>query len=417
MKGKENLLDIILIFLILFVSDDSIIFGSNSDTRFFIIKYIFFVGLLVFCISKIWIESIEIKTKSLWVLVFFVISIIVTSVANWDIIPDYVYRIVMLVLGFLICHIMNYERMIKAFTFVMQMLSRFSLTVFFIEVFSSDLLQVFPIIKDNHLKKFYNLGLAVVPVVNHGNPRNYGMFTEPGKYVVFLVMAFFFLLYAKKGTVFDKLVLIITILSTKSTTGYVALGFIVISYILLSTKTKKDLLKQIFTLIFVAFVFNFLLNYTEILYSTTSSTGVFNKIGKTNSMSFISRFSSVTTNLTIMLNKPLVGAGITRLYEDFQNLTYSKYGIFSEHNTNAILIQFSTYGLTFGLLYLWNFLFSAIKQHGKIIGLIFFITLQIMLIGQNISTNIILNTLLFMWTSESFNQSVSNAEYEIKLDN
>lgn len=90
------------------------------------------------------------------------------------------------------------------------------------------------------------------------NLRNVGIFYEPGVYQVSLIMALYAILFmpdrifirAKRKTVI-LLVLMITLVTTQSTTGYIGLSILLLGYILLKNKEKSMRRKIIFIAIAV----------------------------------------------------------------------------------------------------------------------------------------------------------------------
>ncbi len=78
-----------------------------------------------------------------------------------------------------------------------------------------------------------------------GDTRNVGIFTEPGVYQIALNAAVFFLLFARERLhltnkqIYTYLaVLVVTLLTTQSTTGFLCLGIIVVGYLLTSGNTR-----------------------------------------------------------------------------------------------------------------------------------------------------------------------------------
>jgi hypothetical protein len=86
--------------------------------------------------------------------------------------------------------------------------------------------------------------------------RNYGIFYEPGVYQVLLTSALYCFVYfgqrtgfKKKGQTTAVVILILTIITSGSTTGYIS-AFIIICGVLLKRKTKRD--KQILAFIILS---------------------------------------------------------------------------------------------------------------------------------------------------------------------
>lgn len=103
----------------------------------------------------------------------------------------------------------------------------------------------------------------------HGDKigRNLGIFYEPGVYQIPLNTALYFLLffqdrismYAKKRNIYFLLILL-ALITAKSTTGYLGFGAIYASYIITTTRSKKQKGLFVFAIIAVVVLMDFLMN-------------------------------------------------------------------------------------------------------------------------------------------------------------
>lgn len=89
--------------------------------------------------------------------------------------------------------------------------------------------------------------------------RNCGPFGEPGKYQCILTVALYFVLFHPHLFEQSKrkkyaLVLFLTIITTQSTSGYIALFFIIVSYILHTLNTNVDKTEKKYFLIFTVLI-------------------------------------------------------------------------------------------------------------------------------------------------------------------
>lgn len=189
----------------------------------------------------------------------------------------------------------------------------------------------------------------VIFVKNINSYRNCGMFWEPGAFQTFLNLALLFevskIEYNKKHIV----VFVIAILSTFSTTGYIALVLIGM-LVLLKTDIPDKKAKR--TLVGIGFfVVLFLLTTSNV----TSS--VFGKIQKffeyqtyresnwSNSSASI-RYYAIVKPIEAFLNHPLFGLG----YYGLNDYTYS-YTL--NQNTCTFVNWFAMYGILYGIIMLF----------------------------------------------------------------
>lgn len=95
--------------------------------------------------------------------------------------------------------------------------------------------------------------------------RNYGMFWEPGAYQGFLNLALLFLIRFEKSrkTMIQTLILVATIITTKSTTGYIVLAFML--YFLVKKYSSKSNVTKYFFLILLLLGTVFVYNNTDFM--------------------------------------------------------------------------------------------------------------------------------------------------------
>jgi len=177
-------------------------------------------------------------------------------------------------------------------------------------------------------------------------PRNSGIFHEPGAYSIYIVLALILnTIYTKKAFGRKNIILILVLLTTFSTAGYVML-FIFLVYALWGT--KLNIFIKIFLLsLFVIFAIGiyqdteFLQNKIESQYATQDylvEKDVKNQRG---------RFYSFRMTGKALLSSPIYGRGI------ISNTEYDVGGTGSYGY--GFIGMFAKFGIIFGVLYLWLF--------------------------------------------------------------
>ncbi|WP_205450076.1 O-antigen ligase family protein [Clostridium botulinum] len=171
--------------------------------------------------------------------------------------------------------------------------------------------------------------------------RNSGMFWEPGAYQIFLNLALIFMLdmglYGKRDKI-KIIILIITILTTKSTTGYIVLLIILSNYFYINIKFKYKFSKSLIVIIIAMMLI--------IIFPIFSKIEVVdNKINKDN-ISFNIRYNDFLESINIIKEYPMKGLGI--LSDKFKMIEESKN---IHNNSNGVLYLTCMLGCTFSIIF------------------------------------------------------------------
>lgn len=213
-------------------------------------------------------------------------------------------------------------------------------------------------------------------IIYHLNPnsfsfflvRNNGAFWEPGGFVLFIMIAILFT-FIREGKVNYKSIgiYIITLITTFSTAGYLALlTFISLNYIVV----KRNYLYSLLVVLIFAYGYyniDFLADKVQKEISYTEQQG---------SQNFRSRYGSFDLDLKIFSASPLIGRGYST-----ERFDYKIYGILDEENNGSIssptdflarfgLIGFSVY--LFSLFYSFSVL-SKSRENSLICLVVFWI--------------------------------------------
>jgi hypothetical protein len=171
--------------------------------------------------------------------------------------------------------------------------------------------------------------------------RNSGFYWEPGTHGGFLCVALFINLFYRKEKLNSKinLLFIITILTTLSTTTYLALFFVIVAYL------KNFIIRRpvisLFTLIFLAATGFVAFTKLDFLNKKIDQ-----QIAKSNSRTAgESRFSSLLSDVRTTEEHPFTGTG--RAIEMRVGKHYYNVDIREVHRNNGIGVLLSTYGVFF----------------------------------------------------------------------
>lgn len=204
-----------------------------------------------------------------------------------------------------------------------------------------------------------------------GSPlRNSGPFWEPGGFAVFLIFALIFNLMIKKKLLSKiNIILIITIVTTLSTAGYIGLFIIIVGYIVC---TKLLLIEKIMIIAPISVLIIVLWQRLDFLESKVET-------NRYESYTTTSRFGSAVEDLIMVQNNMFIGTGrnFTRIFKT------ERYDI-GMHRNNGITIVLRQYGIPFFIFYfylLFSFLVKIIRRHNFQKTFAFFAFLSILSVG------------------------------------
>lgn len=203
-----------------------------------------------------------------------------------------------------------------------------------------------------HISYFHVVGTYIVTT------RNSGLFWEPGMYQVFLNLALLFRLdgifkseYTKNKSRFDIIILIIAIISTKSTTGYIVMIVILITFLLKYNFNirKKVGIVLIKCLMIIAAIF--------IVITVLNSNVVSNKFDKDN-YSFRARENHIVSSIKLIHDRPIIGYGIrSDKYIQEYTLQTGRNAV----NSMGVFVMVLYLGIPFTVLY-YCFIYTQIKK-------------------------------------------------------
>lgn len=156
-----------------------------------------------------------------------------------------------------------------------------------------------------YMTPYFTLGWYNIPVFH----RNAGMYNEPGAHQIFLNFALLFLLsdndhlgLTKKKYTLSLLILIIAVLTTQSTTGYMCLLVVLMAVIMKKTEGRKNTKLKIAVIVAIA-VLALVESLTGVV--ETKLSGI-----STGHGSGLTRFNDTYYGYFIALSKPFLGHGV-----------------------------------------------------------------------------------------------------------
>ena len=368
----------IVIFLILFLSGSFLTSNDIIPSEVTKLFWLIVVGLILFKLKK----NIIINYYIIGLIISFVISFIVNPVG----IATYFYICVSVIIAILMINTWSFQKFRESYVKILFFLSVFSLIMMALFYIFPQMNNFFNVYNISKTAKHANYIIFTKIVNENGFGRNCGMFWEPGAYQTFICIALIFEISKPSPSVRKIIVFIITILTTFSTTGYIALLFVYIYLFFGKYNNKKQINGFIYlsilciTAILILFqdLFFSTQNYTPfgkiILYFTSD---VYNS--KVSSVSI--RINSVVQPIIVFLNNPLFGVGDIKFRELIFDTTQ---GV----TTGTFVNWFAVYGVFCGSLFMIGLSKLTKKlSNNRLLNFIIFIIFFIITMSENYITN------------------------------
>ena len=287
---------------------------------------------------------------------------------------------------------------------ILYVITIYSLILYFVRLFSPQLISFFPAIQNTMSLSFYNAVFCVIPSWGGDSTiRLWGPFREPGVYQMYINLAMLFYIKLNNKLSFKRAaVYILALFLTYSTTGYIVLLITLLYFVFENDVAVNKWQKKL--LVFLIFLSLIIISLSTNLFTYDSF--VFGKLFDEDSHSSVARFASIYGNFSIFSTSPIFGVGITKLSDLFVNYCNNNYGIANTSNTATIMVQFAVFGFTYGTLWLLCFL-SFFKSFSNKTITAFCICLAgiISFSGENITENILVYILLGYGLLNYFNKN------------
>lgn len=309
--SKFNKTDFFFVFLLMFFSGNPVLELINIDLAFVSCAFFLFFVALFSGKLNIFNSSLFIKT------ILFLILLFIIQTIKLDYNQTYTYC------GF-ICKLFITYVVIKLVKDFLIVFINVMYIISIVSLFFFSLYYIYPSILDYTLNiigehEFYYYHKSLIfytfQIINGSEMRNSGLFKEPGLFAGYINLAIIFL-YARKKQFTQKkfkqilLILIITLLSTFSTQGYLVLGLIILYVFFSDLKTNSSFLKFV-KLIFIPVLIS-LLVFLFIQLSFLN-----NKINNEQEMAFkrennyeITRIGGFLSSMKYIIAEPITGWGI-----------------------------------------------------------------------------------------------------------
>jgi hypothetical protein len=324
----------------------------------------------------------QLKGVSLIGFLLSVVFVALSAIVNLDTSLVASIKIGCLIMGFYMANRMNIKLFLRAYVHLMIIISVFSLLVFFLPEFFIGL-DYAPEIEGYKGQVFKVFWLSNIRLSLMGY-RNWGPFWEPGVYQTYLILAIIFLLFDDTGIKKRNLSLIIltvTLITTFSTTGFIAAPFIFFAYMLNKSQSKRSAVMKIafFAVLFVAIIWFVNSEFFDVVF-----------LNKFENIDDTGRNLTVEYGLKLWIKRPIFGYG-SEYTQEMYELAGHSFGI-----TNTFVGNLITHGAVVGIYSIIAIFMYAKSYKTKPLVFIFLaIGLILTMSGENYKFSPIICFLMF----------------------
>lgn len=337
--NTKKIIAYIAIFLLLYIDSSYCMTVTGTISGTIRIGILFVVAVILFIVNL----NKKLNIKQLLLLLYFIFSAILCIIVNQEDIKNYIILLMALLIGYIFAISLSFDYFIKLYNKIIAFLAIFSLGTFLLSIIYPSLISKFPIIDVRYgTANVHNLFFSVC-LSNNAFFRNYGLFWEPGAYQIFLNFALIFeMFFADKMNKNRICIYIITIITTFSTTGYIALIIILLAYAIRYKKIKHKVFILLPIIIFIiTILFTKIMPQKYINLVFDKLTGVFSEEA---SLKYTTktRINAIIYPLKEFLNSPILGVGYNRF--EYVNRNYC-----DSVATCTPINWFALFGITWGI--------------------------------------------------------------------
>ena len=252
----------IAVFLIVFSTDTFVVFANINKYP----KVFFQLLLLLMLVTLLLISKFKLSKRLIfyWILQSFLM--VLGMIVNNDYGKGTIFKIFLILLSAVFCTVIDFDDFKDSFVEIMSLICFFSLIVYVLSPIVLQNVSHLPVITNINGEQIVCFGLTNVHIKFDGITRNWGPFWEPGVYAIYLCVALLFSLNDLSKISVKPIILVLGILSTLSTTGYIVLLLIIFEFLVRKSiyvnnkKTINNIKFIILVLGFLLFLFVILNN-------------------------------------------------------------------------------------------------------------------------------------------------------------
>lgn len=381
-----------LVALVIFVSDDTITFGTNENQVLVAARYVLYAMVLIalMCV-RVADDAARPSTRYWLVAGALVLAFAGTMIVNGDFRNGFFLQALIVVLAILLARHIPLSVFLAQYSSMLYWLSWISLAVFFLAVVARPVIDLAPVTTNYGGVEFSNLLVCAV-FRDSGVVRNTSIFREPGVFALYLVVAIVIeLFFREKPHPARCAVFVVTLVTTASTAGIAIFGLVAVGYMMRARSAKGlTLVAASLSLVMIGvFLFPALVDQVFSKFSEDSEEFA----------STVARLSSISVPFMIFADSPLFGVGLTQFVDQYLVFSEDLFGfpISPEgSSTNTLVNSFAIYGLLWGALMVTGvYKFAALVSRSSYgISALLFFAFVMVLSSQELRFSLLFNTLI-----------------------
>ena len=382
----------VLLSLVLFVSDDTLTFGTNVNQGFIVVRYILYTIALVVMLCSSKLRETSLEPRSRLVLMLAGCGFVFAMARNLDFRNGYILQAVVMLLAVVLSRYVDRRLFLIAFARYLYWLAVFSLVVFFLTIMARPLVEIFPITVNYGGVEFSNLFFCAV-FRDSEVLRNMSIFREPGVFALYLAVGIAIELLYKERICYRHLIVFLAALTTTFSTA----GFSIFAVLMMSYLVKSRNVKAIASVASVVVIGLVVLSSAPDLFEQ-----VFSKFNEDSAdfASALARLSSISVPSLIFFHNPFFGVGLTNFVEQYLLYSQELFGIPISpegSSTNTIINTFAIYGAVLGTLLSFGlFRFARFLTISKTTSILLFVALLMVFSSQELRFSLFFNTLIMI---------------------
>ena len=375
----------LLLYLLLYTSVDTVLFGTNSSYVFNLVPRFVAIIVIIILMLKKPMAFIHVRKGEIVALLIMCLTVVLSGVTNSTAMPTIVTRIIMIYVAYCVTKTYKLKEFIEIFISFMYYVCLVAIFFEIIAYIIPNIIYKLPVVVNTASKAYATLGVGSISfsTLNSALKRANGIFWEPGAFSIYCSIAIIFALFYKKKINRKHIVIIfIGFLLAFSTTGTISMCVFLTFWILSNDKVstqnshKKELLICCLMVITCFIIWGEALGIHDL---------IFGKITNGESTS-VTRIASVVNSIQIIKDYPFLGIGQNNMREFMAIYASNTVGFelgANPMNTNTTLFYFASYGIFFGIIFVIG-LFKLSKKigHTLFMGIGIFTTIILLFCGE-----------------------------------
>lgn len=388
------------LYVLLFTSVDTLLFGTNSNKSFLYIPRL--IALLSFVILPTITKRYKEEKNSLIVTILLLIVVSLSVMTNGSVSSIYISRICFIGAAYTIVKCYKLEEFLVAFEDFIVFVSTIALVTFAISYVVPSIFGLFYQMTNEvgfSYSSFF-FGSIQYQELENTLKRMNAIFWEPGAFAIYICIGLIFHLFLRNTIDRKKLaVLLLSLVVTFSTTGIICSGVILFTYAI-SKDSINGSLKTLLGLVVILMLGLYISGLADAIIEL-----LFGKIVNGEHTTTV-RESSFINGWQIALDYPILGVGGNSGEYISEYASKSGYG-YNTMLTNTWTFQFANYGFFFGILFtIGSYRFFKKFSTSGFQALMLFTSLMLLYVGE-----CFYSFLPFLFVLYGFGKSNINLKY------